>query len=73
MRRDDRPEELSTTTEASVEEDDPEVLTTTMEASIKEAKDTTRLSERLRWRRRRCFYGQPEVSTTTMEASIEEV
>ena len=44
----------------------------TTEASIEEAEDTTHLSERLRRRRRWCFYGQPEVLMTTMEDSIEE-
>ena len=46
-RRDDGPEELATTTEASSEEDDPEVLTTTTEASSEESEETTRPSERL--------------------------
>ena len=34
MRRDDRPLELATTTEASAEEYEPNVSTTTTEASI---------------------------------------
>ena len=67
LRCDDGPEELSTTTEASAEEDEPEVLTTTMEASIEEAEDTTRPSERLRRRRRRCVY-RLRVLTTTASA-----
>ena len=37
MRHNDGPEELATTTEASVEEDEPKVLTTTTEASIEKA------------------------------------
>ena len=51
MRCNDRPEELATTTKASVEKDEPEVLTTATDASIEEAEDKTRLSERLRRRR----------------------
>ena len=43
----------------------------TTDASIEEEKDTTRLSERLQRRRRRCFYGQLEVSTMTT-AALEE-
>ena len=46
-RRNDRPGELATKTEASAEEDEPEVLTTTTEASAEEAEETTRLYERL--------------------------
>ena len=71
LRRDDGPQELATTTEASEEEDETKVLTTTTEASIEEAEDITRLSERFQQQRRRCVYGNPEVSTATPEASIE--
>ena len=44
-------------TEASAEEDEPEVWTATTEASAEEAEETTRISERIRWWRRRCVYG----------------
>ena len=70
MRRDDRPEELVTTTEASAEEDKPKVSTTTTDSSLEEAEYKTRLSERLRRWRRRCVYGI-RVLTTTM-AALEE-
>ena len=46
-RRNDGPEKLATTKEASAEEDDPKVSTSTTEASAEEAENTTRLSERL--------------------------
>ena len=46
-RRDDGPDELATTTEASSEEYAPEELTTTTEASEEEAEETTRLNKRL--------------------------
>ena len=46
-RRDDGPEELATTMEASAEEDDPEVSTMITEASAEGAEETTRPSERL--------------------------
>ena len=46
-RRNDGPEELATTTEASTEEDKPKVSTTIMEASDEKAEETTRPSERL--------------------------
>ena len=47
MRRDDGPEELVTTTEASAEKDGPEVSMMKTKASIEEAEDTTHLSELL--------------------------
>ena len=47
LHRDDGPEELATTTEASAEEDELEVLMTTTDLSIEEAEDTKHLSERL--------------------------
>ena len=72
LHRNDGSQELATPTEALAEEDDLAVSKMTTEASIEEAEDTTRLSECLRRRRRRCVYGQPEVLTTTTEASIEE-
>ena len=65
LRRNDRPEELTNMTESLVEEDEPKVLTTTTEASIEEAKDTTRLSERLWRRRHQCVY-RLRILTTTM-------
>ena len=46
-RRDDGPEELVTTTEASTEEDEPKVLTTRTEVLAEEAEEATRTSERL--------------------------
>ena len=42
--RDDGPEELATTTEASAEEDEPGVSTTRTEAPAEEVEETTRLS-----------------------------
>ena len=62
---------MATTTEALVDKYDPEDSTTTTEASVEEAEDTTRLRERLRWRRQWCVYGPRELTTTT-EASAEE-
>ena len=44
---DDGPEELATTTKASVEEDEPEILMTTTEASIEESKNTMLPSEHI--------------------------
>ena len=46
-RRDDGPDKLATTTEASVEEDEPKVLMTTTEALAEEAEEKMRPSERL--------------------------
>ena len=60
-----------TTTVESVEEDGPEDSETTMEASAEESEDTTHLSERLQWRRRRCVYGPRELMKTKV-ASAEE-
>ena len=57
--------------EALVEEDKPKESTTTAKASAKEAEDTTRLSECLRWRRRRCIYRLRELKTTTV-VSVDE-
>ena len=45
-RRDDRPEELATTTKSLEDEYDPKVSTTTTDASAEEAEETTRLRER---------------------------
>ena len=70
MCRNDGPEELATTKEASAEEDDHEVLVTTAEASIEEAEYKTRPSEHLRQQRRQCIYGL-RVLTTTTTASAE--
>ena len=67
----DRPEELSTTTEASAEEDEPKELRMTKKASTEEAGETTLPSgslQRLRWR---YVYGPREFTTTT-SASEEE-
>ena len=63
-------EEFSTTMEASEEEYDPEVSTTTTEALAKESEETTRPSEHLRRRKRRCVYGL-RAFTTTAVASAE--
>ena len=52
-------------TEALAEEDKPEVLTTTTEASIEEAEDTKRPSERIQRERLRCVYGLRALTTTT--------
>ena len=71
QRRDDRPEELATTMEASSEEDDPKDLTTKTEASAEEAEETTRPSERLRWQRRQCVYRPRELTTTTAALAKE--
>ena len=70
LRRNDGPEELSTTTDALADEDEPEFSTTTMDASIEKAKYTMRLSERIQRRRRRCVY-RIRVLATTMAASAE--
>ena len=64
QRRDNRPEELTTTTEALAEEDEPEDLTTTTEATTEEAEETTRLREILWRRRRRCVYRPMELMMT---------
>ena len=69
--RNDGPEELATTTEASIEKDNPEDSTTTAEALAEEAEETTRLRERLRRRIWKCVYGPREL-TTAMVASTEE-
>ena len=66
LRCNDGPEELATTTEASVEEDEPEILTTTTEASIEKVEDTMPPSERLRRWRRWCVYGLRVLTTTTV-------
>ena len=65
LRRNDMPEELATTTEASAEEDESEVLTTTAQMSAGESKETARLSECLRRRRRRCVYWLRVLMTMT--------
>ena len=69
--RDDKPGELSTTTESLAEEYEPEDWMTATEMSAEEAEETTCLSECLQRRRRRCIYGPREL-TTTMVASAEE-
>ena len=51
-RRDDRPEELVTTTEASTEEDETKVSMTRTEVLAEEAEESTRLCVRLRRQRR---------------------
>ena len=43
LRRNDGPEELATTTEASIEEDEPEVMTKTMRRSCSRGVHTIRL------------------------------
>ena len=66
----DGTEELVNIMEALAEEDEPEVSTMATEASSEESENTTRPSEHLRWRRRRCVYGI-RVSTTMTTASAE--
>ena len=52
-------------TEALSDDDDTKVLTTTTEASAEEAYKTTHLSERLRQKMRRFFYGIRVLMTKT--------
>ena len=69
---DDRPEELSTTTEASEEKNDPEELRMKKKASAEEAGETTLPSECLQRRRWRYVYGPREFTTTTSESEEED-
>ena len=56
---------MATTAEVSAEVDNPEVSTMTTDASIEEAEDTTRLSEHLQPKRRRCVYELRVLATIT--------
>ena len=69
-RRDDRPGELATTSEALTEEDETKDLTTTTEASVEEEEETMRPSELLRRWTCRCVYGL-RLFMTTMALWIE--
>ena len=71
-RCDDGPEEFATMAEASAEGDEPKDSTTTTEASSEEAEETTRLSERLQWQRRRYVYGHRELTTTAVVVADED-
>ena len=55
----------------SEDEDESKDLTKTTEALAEEAEEMTRLIERLRRRRRRCFYRPRELTRMTV-ASAEE-
>ena len=70
QRRNDRPEKLATTTEASVEEDYPEVSTKTTDASAEESEEKKLPSERLQQQKRRCVYGLKVL--TTMKTALAE-
>ena len=59
-------------TEASSDKDESNDSTTTTEESMEEAEETTRLRERLGWRRRRCVYGQRELITAALASEEEE-
>ena len=65
--RDERPEELTTTTEASEEKYDPKDLTTT-DALAEEADAKTQLRERLQRRRRKCVYMIRVLKTTAVSS-----
>ena len=54
--------------ETSAEEDKSEVSKMTTEVSIEEVEDTTRLSEHLQPRRRRCVYGVRVLTTKAAAA-----
>ena len=69
-RRDDGPDELATTTEAS--EDKSEESTTTNKVSAEETEEPTRLSERLQWRSHRCICGPRELAMKMTLVSAEE-
>ena len=69
---DDRPEELSTTTEASEEKNDPEELRMKKKALSEEAEETTLPSECLQRRRWQYVYGPREFTTTTSESEEED-
>ena len=71
-RRDNKPEELAKSAEALAEEYEPKDWMAMTEASVEEAEETTRPSERLQRRRRRCVYGPRELTTTTAASEKED-
>ena len=71
-RCDDGPEKLATMAEALTEEDETEESTAKTEASEEEGEETTRPSECIQRRMRRCVYGPSELTTTTAESAEED-
>ena len=59
-------------TEASSDKDDPKDSTTMTKESMEEAEETTRLRERLGWRRRRCVYRKRELITAALAPEEED-